>query len=143
MANTFIRKISRNIGTAAVTVGDYTVASDTQTVLIGLTVSNTYTSTVKVNIYVDDGSSQYYLIKGADIASGGALIPVGGDHKMIMIPGESLKVSSDTANSIDAILSVLEISAAAAAPLGLEGDLASLSGTEDLSTGTGTEDLQA
>lgn len=138
MANTFVRKISRSVGTSAVTVGDYTVAADTSSILLGLTVSNTHTASVKVNILVDNGVSQYYLVKGASVESGGALIPIGGDHKMVMITGESLKVSSDTADSIDAILSILELAVAVGAT-----DLMLASGTEDLASGSGTEDLNA
>lgn len=137
MANTFVRKISRSVGTSAEAVGGYTVAADTSGVLLGLTVSNTHATSVKVNILVDNGVNQYYLVKGATIESGGALIPIGGDHKMVMIAGESLKVSSDTASSIDAILSILEIFTAPSSA----GDLMLLSGTEDLMSGSGTEDL--
>lgn len=146
MANTFSRKISRGVGTTAEAVGAYTVAADTQSVLIGLTVSNTHTASVKVNILVDDGVTHYYLVKGASVDPGGALVPVGNDQKMILVAGESLKVSSDAANSIDAILSVLEITPGVVTPptpeFTVEGDLSTQTGTEDLSTGTGTLDLQ-
>jgi hypothetical protein len=109
MANTFYRKLSRNIGTSNVTVGSYTVGSSTTTVIVGLTVCNTSGATVSVDVTVNNGSDDYYIVKGAPISAGGALVPVGGDQKIIMVTGDSLKVRSDSATSVDAILSIMEI----------------------------------
>jgi hypothetical protein len=109
MANTFYRKLSRNIGTSNVAVGSYTVGSSTTTVIVGLTVCNTSGATVSVDVTVNNGSDDYYIVKGAPISAGGALVPVGGDQKIIMVAGDSLKVRSDSATSVDAILSIMEI----------------------------------
>jgi hypothetical protein len=49
------------------------------------------------------------MIKNATIAPGGALVPIGGDQKLVLEANDVLYVVSDTAVSADAITSVLEI----------------------------------
>jgi hypothetical protein len=109
MANTFKRKLSRNVGTSLTNVGGYTVASSTQTTVIGLTVSNTTASQVLVDATVYDATNDYYLIKQAPVPSGGSIVIVGGDQKVVLETGDSVRVKSDTASSIDIVMSILEI----------------------------------
>ena len=54
MANTFKRKLSRNIGTSATAIGSYTVAASTQTTVIGLTCSNNTASAITVDVALND-----------------------------------------------------------------------------------------
>ena len=56
------------------------------------------------------GGSDFYLIKNAVIPVGGAIVPVGGEQKVVLQTGNLVKVLSSAATSADAILSVLEIS---------------------------------
>ena len=49
MANTFTRKISRNIGATLTSVGGYTVGGGVQTTVIGLSIANTSSSPITVN----------------------------------------------------------------------------------------------
>lgn len=109
MANTFKRKLSRSVGTTPTAVGSYTVASATQVTVIGLAVSNTSSSQVLVDAMVNDGTNDTYLVKQAPVPSGGALVIIGGDQKVVLEPNDSIKVTSDTASSIDAVMSILEI----------------------------------
>ena len=109
MANTFKRKLSRGVGTTPTAVGSYTVASATQVTVIGLAVSNTSSSQVLVDAMVNDGTNDTYLVKQAPVPSGGALVIIGGDQKVVLEPNDSIKVTSDTASSIDAVMSILEI----------------------------------
>jgi len=109
MANTFKRKLSRNIGTSLTVVGGYTVGASTQTTVIGLAVSNTSASQVLVDATLNDASNDYYLIKEAPVPSGGSIVIVGGDQKVVLETGDSIKVKSDTASSVDIVMSILEI----------------------------------
>ena len=109
MANTFLRHTSRNIGTSPVTVGSYTVGASTQTTLIGLTAANLLTSAITVDIMLNDGANDTYVVKNAPIPAGGTLVAVGGDQKVVMETGDSIKVVSNTATSCDVIISLLEI----------------------------------
>lgn len=110
MANTFTRKISRNIGTTLTSVGGYTVGGGVQTTVIGLSVCNTSASPITVDVTVNDGTNDAYLLKGAGLGVGQALAVIGGDEKVVLIAGDSIKVKSSAATSIDAVMSILEIS---------------------------------
>ena len=109
MANTFLRKTSRNIGTSATTVGSYTVGASTATTVIGLTCANTTTAAITVDVQHNDGSNDTYVVKGATVPAGGSLVVVGGDQKVVLEAGDSVKVSSSAATSCDVIMSILEI----------------------------------
>jgi hypothetical protein len=109
MANTFKNKESRSIGTALTAVGSYTVGGSTQTTVIGLALANRTASQILVDVTLNDGSNDTYIVLQAPIPSGGALVPIGGNQKVVLETGDSIKVKSDTASSLDAILSILEI----------------------------------
>ena len=109
MANTFARKLSRNIGTSPVTVGSYTVGAATQVTVIGLSVANTTGSNETVDVALNDGANDTYITKSAPVPSGGTLVLMGGDQKLVMVTGDSIKVTSSASSSVDAVLSILEI----------------------------------
>jgi hypothetical protein len=110
MANIFKRKLSRDVGNVAVAVGSYTVASNTTVVVVGLTVCNTTGSTVNTSIFIDDGANDTYILKDAPIPGGGSLVAIGGDQKVILETGDSVKVISDAVTSLDVTMSIMEIS---------------------------------
>lgn len=109
MANTFTRKISRNIGTSLTAAGGYTVGGGVQTTVIGLSLANTSSAPITVDATLNDGSNDFYLVKGAVVNVGDALAVVGGDQKVVMITGDSIKVKSSAASSLDVVMSILEI----------------------------------
>lgn len=109
MANTFKVKTSRAIGTTATKIGAYDVPSATMVTAIGLTIANITASTVTVSAGVFDGTNETSIVKNATLVPGGTLIAIGGNQKLVMETGMSVRVTSSTASSVDAILSVLEI----------------------------------
>jgi len=109
MANTFSRKLSQNIGTTATQVGSYTVAANTTVVVVGLTVTNKTGSSISANVFINDGAANTYVTANAPISSGASLVAVGGDQKVVLLTGDKIYVESSAASSIDAILSILEI----------------------------------
>ena len=109
MPNTFLRKTSRNVGTSAATVGSYTVGSSTQTTIIGLTCANTTTSAITVDVQHNDGSNDTFLVKAATVPAGASIVSVGGDQKVVLQTGDSIKVTSSAASSVDVMMSILEI----------------------------------
>jgi hypothetical protein len=100
MANTFKNYTSASVGTSPVTT--YTVPSGTTSVTIGLTVSNTTTSQIKIDVQ----AAGVFIVKGAPIPSGAGLSVL--DGKVILEEADTVVVTSDTATSADVILSVLE-----------------------------------
>ena len=109
MANTFTRKLSRGVGTTAAAIGSYTVAANTSVVIVGLTVTNTSGSAITANVFINDGAANTSVVTNAPISSGASLVPIGGDQKIVMITGDKIYVQSSAATSIDAILSIMEI----------------------------------
>jgi hypothetical protein len=109
MANVFETFASASLGTALTKVGSHTCGASTTETVIGLTVANRTTSAVKVDITYNNGSSEFYIVKDAPVASGGAITPIGGDQKIVLTTGDSIKVKSNTASSVDAVMSMLQI----------------------------------
>ena len=109
MPNTFLRKLSRNVGTSPATGGSYTVGYSTQTTVIGLTCSNNTATAITVDVALNDGANDHFMVKTATVPSGGSLVVVGGDQKVVMQTGDSVKVTSSAASSCDVIMSLLEI----------------------------------
>ncbi len=108
MANTFKNKGAAATGTSEVSV--YTAPSSTTTTIIGLTLSNVTDGTIKadVRLYDSSATAHYYIIKDAEIFTGGSLVIVGGDQKVVLETGDIIKVTSDTASSIDTVISYME-----------------------------------
>ena len=109
MANTFLRKTSRDIGTTATEIGGYNVCAATATKVIGLTCATTAAAALRVDVQHNDGSNDTYMVKGATVPSGGSLVVVGGDQKVVLEVGDSIKITSSAATSCDVIMSILEI----------------------------------
>jgi hypothetical protein len=109
MANTFKNSISGSIGTGGSVV--YTAPSNAQVTIIGLNVSNIETSNsyVDVRLHDDSTSDAVYIIKNGLIPAGSNIPLVGGDQKIVLEQNDYISVTSSLANSIDAIVSVLEI----------------------------------
>ena len=100
MANTFKNYTDTAVGTSPST--SYTVGAATTAVMIGMTISNITTSTITVDVQC----AGVYLIKGAPIPAGSALSVL--DGKIILETTNTVVITSDTASSADAIISVLE-----------------------------------
>lgn len=109
MANTFKRKLSQNVGTSLTAVGSYTVGSATQTTVIGLVVSNTTASAITVDCTLNNGATDTYIVKSAPVPVGGSLVVVGGQQKIVLETGDSIKVKSSASSSADVVMSILEI----------------------------------
>ena len=117
MANTFIRKIQKAIGTDAngVQLGSYTVASSpaTKATVIGLSVSNITSSSIDVDVVLSQNAgnttTDASIVTNVPIPSGSTVVLIGGDQKLVMEGGDMIKVRSSGSASCDAIMSVLEI----------------------------------
>jgi hypothetical protein len=115
MASNFYVKTSRNVGTTFDTVGNYTVAAATQTTVIGLAISNNLSggslsaAQILVDAVVNDGTNDTYIIREVLVPGGSTIVLVGGDQKIVLNTGYSIKVKSNTTGSADVIMSFLEL----------------------------------
>tara|TARA_Y100000004_G_C8944388_1_gene425624 strand:- start:389 stop:727 length:339 start_codon:yes stop_codon:yes gene_type:complete len=111
MPNAFKTKTFDGSSTGAATdMTIYTCPASTETTIIGMTVANIGTTQITVDVKLENNDGDnVFLIKDAPIPTGSAFVPIGGDQKIVMEASDVLKVQSDTANSADTTLSILEI----------------------------------
>ena len=107
MANTFKLKTTANVGITTQNV--YVVPSATTTVVIGITLANTSGSGCLVGIGITRPSTDdVKLLKNAPIPQGSSLEFMSG-NKIVLETADTITVDSDTNNSIDASLTIMEI----------------------------------
>tara|TARA_B100000945_G_C20409062_1_gene611627 strand:- start:446 stop:778 length:333 start_codon:yes stop_codon:yes gene_type:complete len=108
MANTFKNKGMASIGTSNTTV--YTCPSSTTSTIIGMTVANRSGSNITVSVMVYDNSANttYFIVSGATVPTGGSLVVVGGDQKIVLEASDLVQVNASASSSADAFVSVLE-----------------------------------
>jgi hypothetical protein len=108
MPNTFKNSTVNAVGTAAINA--YVCPAATQTTAIGMTIANLNNNAITANVMLNAAGSNVYVLKNATIPPGGALVPIGGDQKLVLEAGDYLHVNTSTSSSADVIVSVLEIS---------------------------------
>jgi|TARA_S200002703_G_scaffold128255_1_gene115017 hypothetical protein len=104
MAQDFERNIARNIGTSAVTLR----TANSDDALVGINLANTTASQILVDVFINDGSNDYYLVKEVPVPTGSSLQVLDGGAKVVMQSSDVLKIKSDTASSCDAWVSVVD-----------------------------------
>lgn len=110
MPNTFKNSMVSSIGSSNTTC--YTAPSNSQTTLIGLSVTNRSNVQIQIDASLRDFSNsnaETFMVVAAPIPAGSALVIIGGDQKVVMESGDSLNVRSSVADSADVIASMLEI----------------------------------
>jgi hypothetical protein len=106
MANTFKRKVLANIDTALATV--YTVPGSTTTVVIGLTLANVTSAAITADVQLVTSGDDPYIVKDIPIPAGSSVEVMSG-NKIVMETTDILKVLGSATNSVDATLSIMEI----------------------------------
>lgn len=109
MANTFKSFTKASVSTSLTTI--YTCPSSTTTIVIGIALANKLTggSTVYGSIYISKygAPDDIYMIRDAALYPG-SLLTVADTGKIILQEFDAVKVITDSTNSTDVILSVLE-----------------------------------
>ena len=107
MANTFKLKTKANVGIATQNI--YVVPSATTTVVIGITLANTSGTGCLVGVGITRPSTDdVKLLKNAPIPQGSSLEFMTG-NKVVLETADTITVDSDSNNSIDASLTIMEI----------------------------------
>ena len=120
MANTFkVVTFAAEPASAGTAYKMYTCAGSTTTVVLGLILTNIHTTavTAEVELVSDTGSrgGSNNVTNGTSIIVKDAPIPVGGSlellagNKVVLEATDTLTVDSDTNNSVDAALTIMEI----------------------------------
>jgi hypothetical protein len=58
---------------------------------------------------MSDGTNVTNIVKDVPIPANSSLIAIGGDQKVVLMVGDRIVVTSDTASSLDVLMSFLEI----------------------------------
>ena len=95
----FNRYIASNVTTSTNVV---TCPAGTVITVIGITVANVTGALTEVNIQ----AAGINLLKGVEIVEGSAIVPVGGEQKIVLVAGDSITIEAD--NAVDVYVSVLE-----------------------------------
>ena len=106
MAQNFRQYKERNIGTSAVDMPDGG-NFDSYDCIVGIRLANVHTQSITVDVYIKN-TNDYYLIKSAPIPSGSSLELIDGGAKVVCVSGDRLYIKSNTASSLDAVVSVVD-----------------------------------
>ena len=104
MAQDFRRYTNNNVGTSAATV----FTANSYDAIIGISLSNVTSGDITASAYVNDGTNDIYLIKDAPIPAGSALQVIDGGAKVVVQNADVMYVVSNTASSLDSLVSVVD-----------------------------------
>ena len=109
MATVFKNVLKNDIGTSTTPV--LVTGSNVNTTVIGLSLSNTTESIVLASIKLEDtisGTSAYY-IKNVLVPPDQSLRVINGGERLVLGPSTNVIITSNTASSLDLVLSYVEI----------------------------------
>ena len=114
MANTFKNVTVRATSLAAdtdIAIGSAVASGATHTV-IGMSIANITSGVITASVKLTNSSTETYILKDGNIPVGSSILIAGGDQKIVLWytggNGDLIKVQSNTANSMNIILSYLE-----------------------------------
>ena len=104
MAQDFRNNLQRNVGTSEVTLvtgGDYDA-------VIGIRCCNVTTSTIEVDVFIDNSGNDHFIAKGVVVPPNSAIELIQGGAKIVLKSGDVLKAVSNTASSVDIVTSYID-----------------------------------
>ena len=108
MATFFKNKVEKSIGTQR--IGIYDCPPNARATVIGLSLANLTSSVVSASVLIsDDTSVTGYYLKDVLIPPNASLKVLNGGEKIILAENNTLYIESDINDSLDAVLSFVEI----------------------------------
>ena len=104
MAQDFRNNLQRKVGTSEVTLvtgGDYDA-------VIGIRCCNVLTSTIEVDVFIENGGNDHFIAKGVVVPPNSAIELIQGGAKIVLENGDVLKAKSNTASSLDIVTSFID-----------------------------------
>ena len=106
--SSFISYLAKDVPNTNVSL--ITAAAGAQTSIIGLSCTNTsLANNITANVYITRSGVDFFLVRYAPVPTGGSLVVVGGDQKVVLEATDFISVTSSLAASADVIVSVLEL----------------------------------
>ena len=110
MANTFKSDTKANVVTAVITDNTavvVTAGGSSTLVLLSVLLSNKVAASTDVDVYLESGGDDVYLLRNAPVPAGSSLEVISGS-KIIMEANDKLRIRAGTTNAIDATVSYLD-----------------------------------
>ena len=108
MAQNFRNSITRSTGASPVDILPEALV-DSYDAVVGIRLANIHASTdIEVDVYIVRSATNYYLIKSAPIPVGGSLELIDGGSKIVLHDNDKIMAVSDTASSLDAVVSYID-----------------------------------
>ena len=108
MAQNFRNSLTRNTGTSPVDILPEALV-DSYDAVVGVRLVNVHaSSSISVDVYIVRSATNYYLIKSSPIPVGGSLELIDGGAKFALHDNDKIVAVSDTASSLDAIVSYVD-----------------------------------
>ena len=108
MAQNFRNSLTRNTGTSPVDILPEALV-DSYDAVVGVRLVNVHASSrISVDVYIVRSATNYYLIKSSPIPVGGSLELIDGGAKFVLHDNDKIVAVSDTASSLDAIVSYVD-----------------------------------
>ena len=104
MAQNFRNDLQRNVGTSEVTLitgGDFDA-------VIGIRCCNVLTSTIEVDVFIENSSNDHFLAKGVVVPPNSAIELIQGGAKIVLKNGDVLKAFASTASACDVLVSFVD-----------------------------------
>ena len=104
MAQDFRNDLQRNVGTSEVTLitgGDFDA-------VIGIRCCNVVTSTILVDVFIENSSNDHFLAKNVSVPPNSAIELIQGGAKIVLENNDLLKAKSNTASSLDIVTSFID-----------------------------------
>jgi len=106
MAQNFRTYKLKNVGTSAVEA--FGGNADSYDAIVGIRCANTTASSINFDAYITKSSVDYYLVKDAPLPSGSSLEIIAHGSKVVVESGDSLKLKSSAATSMDVLVSTVD-----------------------------------
>ncbi len=108
MATFFRNRVIKNVGKVPIEV--VTIGGANRATAIGLSLTNLTSEFLYVNVFInDDTSVSGYYLKDAVLPANTSLRAINGGEKLVLPENNALYVSSSVDDSVDVILSYVEI----------------------------------
>lgn len=109
MATVFKNVLASAVGTG--TTPQLVTGSNVKTTVIGLSLSNVTDSIVLASVFIEDTieNTSAYFIKNIIVPPDQSLRVINGGERLVLGPSTNLLITSNTADSLDLVLSYVEI----------------------------------
>ena len=104
MAQDFRNTLAREIGTGDTTI----LTAGNYDAVIGIRCCNIVATTILVDVKIAKGGVDYFLAKGVNIPPNSAIELIQGGAKIVLASGDVLEAVSDTASSLDVVMSYID-----------------------------------